>query len=359
MCNSEFKFTVLKTIALTLSTLFACAPSIEERGAPPLATSTARMTGGLVDGELPISELAWTHPSADIIAQLIEAPAECLRTPQSADDQLHIDIGRAAFHSPLLFGGQAARLGLSCASCHRGGGDNPAFFIDGLSGAPGTADVTSAMFSKTREDGVFNPTPIPRLYNIADQSSFGVTAPKQSLNHFIESAVVDEFQGRPPPARIMEGLIRYISHLDASSCAQKFRPNSLEANMAFAHQTIGAAIKSSDESDLETADFLIASSRHQLGEIYARYSVNDLKESRAHLASLSRQLGEVRDMLEHDRQTAAQSLRMVQQELLQAKAVLLRDERLSYYDQDILKNGLTVMPKGSTSQASGAKLTAE
>ncbi|MGF7473737.1 hypothetical protein WFJ45_23635, partial [Salmonella enterica subsp. enterica serovar Minnesota] len=70
-------------------------------------------------------------------------------------------IGRAAFNSPLLLGGQAARAGLSCASCHRNGRGNPDFHFPGISGAPGTADVTASLLSSHRGDGQFNPKPIP------------------------------------------------------------------------------------------------------------------------------------------------------------------------------------------------------
>ncbi len=123
----------------------------------------------------------WLAPGADVVKALAETPGECLKPAAEAETALLVEAGRTAFRSPLLFGGPAARSGLSCNSCHLDGHDNPDFFVPGLSGAPGTVDVTSSLFSKVREDGVFNPIAIPTLVGASAKTSFGKTSPKPSI----------------------------------------------------------------------------------------------------------------------------------------------------------------------------------
>ena len=136
-----------------------------------------------------LSETQWNSVETDDFAFLSATPGECLAPAMDPEDQYRIEVGRAAFSSPFVFGGPAARSGLSCNSCHRDGHGNPDFYLDGLSGAPGTADVTSSLFSKTREDHVFNPMAIPTLIDIARKGAFGETAPQPSIHAFVASAV--------------------------------------------------------------------------------------------------------------------------------------------------------------------------
>ncbi len=149
----------------------------------------------------PLDEARWARPGADLVSLLTTSPGECLRPPADEEDAYNIEVGRAAFRTPFLFGGVAARAGLSCNSCHRDGQGNPDFFLDGLSGEPGTADVTSSIFSKVREDGAFNPVKIPTLVGAGKKASFGTVSPHGSLDAFISSAVDKEFAARRRPPR--------------------------------------------------------------------------------------------------------------------------------------------------------------
>ena len=112
--------------------------------------------------DVPLRALRWIAPTADP-AVLTRAPHECVRAPRAPDQALLVEVGRAAFRTPVVLGGQAARAGLSCDSCHRNGRGNPDFRFPGVSGAPGTADVTSSLFSSHRGNGVDDPKPIPDL----------------------------------------------------------------------------------------------------------------------------------------------------------------------------------------------------
>ncbi len=86
-------------------------------------------------GPLPISEARWL-PADRLIEGLSTQPRECLRRPETEAERQAIAVGRAALRAPLLLGGQAARAGLSCASCHENGRGNPDFSFPGLSGPP-------------------------------------------------------------------------------------------------------------------------------------------------------------------------------------------------------------------------------
>ena len=57
----------------------------------------------------------WLAPSADAVAAMTTRPGECLAAAHDADTAYLRNVGRAAFYSPFLFGGQAARGGLGFA----------------------------------------------------------------------------------------------------------------------------------------------------------------------------------------------------------------------------------------------------
>jgi len=106
-----------------------------------------------LDGGVSPDVLKWIRPGTDIVQVLSEEPGECL--PISDVRNPDIELGRAAFRSPFLLGGQAARQGLTCQACHMQGQTNSHFFVVGLSGEPGTADVTNFHFSDDLGDENF------------------------------------------------------------------------------------------------------------------------------------------------------------------------------------------------------------
>lgn len=226
--------------------------------------------------------LAWLHPDADPVRALTTRAAECQTAP-SADEKWLVDVGRAAFRSRFLLGGLAARSGLSCESCHSGGRRNADFFIAGFSGAPGTADVTSAWFSKSREDDIFNPRPIPDL---------AMLEPSVDLHHleaFIGAAIETEFEGAPPTPDVMAGLLAYISRLDAGNCVDENRlapSDDLESSLA----AFRAAIEAPEDIEGETIDFLILSAMGSLDRLERRFVGAELAWERGALRALAAQL---------------------------------------------------------------------
>lgn len=268
----------------------------------------------------------WLAPGADRIAALTTTPGDCLGAPDG-ENASRLAIGRAAFNSPRLFGGQAARAGLSCSSCHPDGRRNADFYIEGLSGAPGAADVTSALFSTVREDGVFNPVMIPSLVGGAERSSRqGVAA----LHDFIASAVSDEFAGAPPSPRVMEALVAYVAALRAATCAPQDEALNPRRAMGDVDRTLAAAQEALNEGDRPTADFLLASAQAGLGEIAERFPGEEAQGDRRALEALSRQIQSARQS-----STDAQARELVEKIAISADRLgerLHKAQRRSLYD---------------------------
>lgn len=287
-----------------------------------------------------LSELAWLGPETDRLKALTERPGECLRPPTDENAAYLVEVGRAAFNSPLLFGGQAARGGLSCASCHVDGRDNPDFFLAGLSGAAGTADVTSSVFSATREDGAFNPVAIPSLVDAARKRSFGTQAPAPTIHAFVESAIAEEFQGAPPPRAVLDGLVAYVEHLDRAACLGKGAARDVRADMAEVGRILAAAIAALASNDSETADFLIVSAQSALGRIHERYRGPALAPQREWLRDLSAGLAVARP---YARNGAADASAMLERLSLLLPALtddLVAHRRASLYDVETLATAL-------------------
>lgn len=151
----------------------------------------------------------WLTPEAEIGAMPPTRPAAPVASRhQSAAWRL----GELAFRSPETLGGEARRAGLSCNSCHPAGGANTAFFIPGMSGAPGTIDVTHQAWNPAAEDGRFNPFRIPVLWNAAKTAPYGAKGRFAALDAFTAHVIRDEFAGEVSPP-LLEALTTYIDAL--------------------------------------------------------------------------------------------------------------------------------------------------
>ena len=205
--------------------------------------------------------LKWVSDGVDPVAHLMSQPATCLIAPKDPA----VQRGELLFNSPLLLGGQAAKAGLSCASCHRNGRGNPDFVFAGISGAPGTADVTSGLFSKVRADQVFNPVAIPDLaapegHVLVDRDGSG------ALEAFLAAQVTEEFSGAAPNGLAIEDLAAYIRSLDIAACdAYLEQPQNWRDEMA--RLRVGAAYLASDPTGDASAYRLAM--RAALGRLHA------------------------------------------------------------------------------------------
>lgn len=235
-----------------------------------LSVGSATLAGAVPAATPLLREMRWIAadtPRGELVRILTTRPAECLAPPADAAMADKIAVGRAMFSAPLLLGGQAARAGLSCAACHVGGRGNPRFVFPGVSGAPGTADVTSSLFSTRRGDGIANPRPIPDL--AADPPKISHDPASPALRRFIRGLIVEEFDGLEPPARIVEGLAAYVRALRGPTCSAD-TPRSAASEAQDAVAAVHAARTALAEGDPGSARLLLSAARSALGRIDER-----------------------------------------------------------------------------------------
>lgn len=205
----------------------------------------------------------WLAPGMRVAA-LSERPRECLAP---VGDAKLVAIGRAAFRAPLLLGGQAARSGISCATCHRSGRDSPAFFLADLSDRPGTADVTSSLMSSHRGNGVFDPKPIPDL---TQPGKVPRDPASPALAMFVRGLITEEFDGAKPPPIVFEGLLAYLRALRRCTL-DTVEPITVDAAIADTEAAMRAARDALVLGDRAGARLLIGAARSVLGDIDERY----------------------------------------------------------------------------------------
>jgi mono/diheme cytochrome c family protein len=241
---------------------------------------------------LPISEARWLAPGT-LLSGLTRQPSECLALPADKGERGAVAIGRAAFRAPLLLGGQAARAGLSCASCHRNGRGNPDFLFPGISGGPGTADVTSSLMSKHRGDGTVNPKAIPDLAAPAATHKVARDPRRDELQLFIRGLIVEEFDGPEPTPALLHGLAAYVRAIRPEACGMEEAVR-LGPMLADAGNAVTAASASFSRGDRATALVLVGAARSALGRIDERFSLPGLEASRTLLGEADRELQAVR-----------------------------------------------------------------
>lgn len=264
---------------------------------------TVAATALAADSWPPLQALSWVPPVADPVRVFATQPTECLKVPADPAGARSVEIGRAAFRTPLLLGGQAARAGLSCESCHRAGRGNPDFQFPGASGEPGTADVTLSLFSSRRGNGVHDPRPIPDLSG--PRAALKVAA--SDLPAFIRGLVVEEFDGREPPAAVLQGLTDYVRALDPAACPTNSRePVSPARLLEDARRAVAAAEAALVGRDRATAVLMIAAARARLFLIDERYA--DQPAEIARLRRADRALQDLQAAAREGRADAARRL---------------------------------------------------
>jgi hypothetical protein len=236
-----------------------------------------------------IRALRWIAKDADKVAVLTTLPASCDAFPSGDSEAARRRfLGRIAFESPALLGGAAARMGLSCSSCHLNGRGNPHFFLEGISDRPGTADVTSSLLSKVRGDGNFNPVAIPDIgardgKQIRDRTSDEFRAKVRGL-------VVEEFDGQPPPPFVFDALITYLNSLDPANCSADSAVVSSQRDLDMAMSAYDAAVLGLD-FDRETRIFYLRAARLALERVFERAPGEEMRAFRDALTDASREIG--------------------------------------------------------------------
>lgn len=292
-----------------------------------LIAAVTSLLSAAAPATLLLREQAWTPPGAGAAAIMTHAPRECLTAHSD-----RIEAGRALFRSPNLLGGPAARAGLSCHACHTNGRVNPHFALPELTDRPGAADVTSEWASKVRGDGVANPIDIPDLAGAGARVEFGHNR-DPSLEHFVHSVIVDEFQGAPPPPEALASLIAYLRALDTCAITNE------RVTLAMAADDVRRAVRASTSADIETAPLLMLAAQDAIGRIVERLPPHRFSRDRRTFEALARELGALRDAADLARAQDA-VLPGWQARFDAAVTRVARRERQTYFNQTTLQRAL-------------------
>ena len=274
--------------------------------------------------------MRWLPPGFPPARALAIRPPECLVRPSDTDAAYRVELGRAAFRTPLLLGGQAARAGVSCETCHQNGRSNPHFDFPGVSGAPGTADVTSSLFSSHRGDGTDNPKPIPDLGGPKDRLKVAQAPQGRKLEAFIRGLVVEEFDGPEPPPAVLDGLAAYVRAMSPAACAARPEPVRLRGDVDEARRAVRAALAALDHQDPAAAALMVEAARTRLGLMHERYAGFEAEQRQVRLADLD--LAGALAAIRARAPAAAQGLTAWLAGSTAWEAALARAERRSLYD---------------------------
>ncbi|MCI4568432.1 hypothetical protein [Lysobacter sp. CFH 32150] len=305
---------------------FALAASLALAAASPLGAAA----------ELPLRAARWLPQERQAHA-LTHEPTECLSLSADAQTAHRLAIGRAAFRTPLLLGGQAARAGLSCNSCHRNGRGNPDFQFRGFSGAPGTADVTSSLMSSHRGDGRHNPTPIPDLSGPAQLLKVPRDPANRALETFIRGLIVEEFDGPEPSRLTLDSVASYVRMLSPGACpSTPVQPTRLANAIADARAAAQAAGYALDAKEPATARLMLASARTALGTINERYAAAALAHDRQRLREADRELAAIQNAIDLRKPDVASRIAAWLAKVPRWAEPLARDEPLSLFNPEQL-----------------------
>lgn len=296
-----------------------------------LATAALLLAAADTSGVASLRASRWMAEDADPVRVLGTVEAECLG-PVAPDQTYWVAVGRAAFRTPLLLGGQAARAGIACDTCHQGGRANPDFLFPGLSGGSGTADVTTALFSSHRDDGIDNPKPIPDLAAPKARLKVPQDPASPQLPAFIHGQITEEFNGPEPPAAVLRGLAAYVRALGPEACpAQERRPLRVTDYEEDARRAVETALAALDHHDPATAALMLAAARGRLGLIHERYDQPDAARSRAYLATADTDLAAALERVRAGDADAAERLALWLIRARAGQAVLAADEAGSLF----------------------------
>ena len=288
--------------------------------------------------DFPIRAAHWLSPEGRERA-LAEEPPECAAPPQDEDGRLAFEIGRTAFRAPLLLGGQAARAGLRCESCHSNGRRNPDFDFPGLSGEPGTADVTASEMSSHRGNGVFDPRRIPDL---AVPAKVSRDSANRELEKFMHGLIVEEFDGAEPPPRILAGLAAYVRAIGRTSCdADVPVPIGVTGRISDVKRAMTAARSSLRRGDRDAARLMLGAARSLLGQIDERYAA--IPRVQRSLRGADGDLRAIIASLDGGEDVGAQIGRW-ESRFPKFSEALIRNERLSLFNRQRLHRALDMQP---------------
>jgi len=253
--------------------------------------------------------------------------------------------GITLFNTPGLLGGQAAKAGLSCGSCHVNGRDNPFFQFPGISGAPGTADVSHSFFSAKRGNGSFDPVKIPDL---AQKGKISHDPKSRDLEKFIRNLIVEEFGGDEPADYALDALSLYIRNLAATPANitdYKRGPTVLEYDLLAVEDGVAAAHASIERNDPAMAVLLLSGARHKLGLINERFAGADLDDQVSIIIEQSRKLGLIQRSIEAGGVGISFKMESWNKKFRKQFSALTEKSAQSLYNPIVLRQALAIPPK--------------
>ncbi|MFC3068372.1 hypothetical protein [Phenylobacterium soli] len=298
-----------------------------------LAIATAAGALGLAAEPGAIRAFRWAAQDVDPQAAFAREPTECLTLPTGRAEALKVEVGRAAFRTPLLLGGQAARAGVACETCHAGGRSNPTFLFPGVSGAPGTADVTDSLFSSHRGDGIDNPRPIPDLSGPKARLKVDQSRASRKLEPFIRGLIVEEFDGPEPPPAVLDGLAAYVRALSPAACPRAASaPVTPSLYLEDARRAVRAAEGEIGSGDAPGAVLMLAAARTRLGQIDERFAGDRLAAVRAAIRRQDDRLAAAQEAVRQGRADARAGLEAWLSDSVRLEAVLRAKAPRSLFD---------------------------
>jgi hypothetical protein len=286
----------------------------------------------------PLRAARWLPADRRLHALAFE-PTPCMASDPERTRKLM--IGRTAFRTPLLLGGQAARAGLSCNNCHRDGRGNPDFQFRGLSGVPGTADVTSSLMSSHRGDGIENPKPIPDLSGPPERLKVSRDPASRKLESFIHGLITEEFDGPEPSKLTLDSVAAYVRDLSPQACpaATEHRID-LQLYLSDVRAALDATRYALEAHDRATARLMLSGARNALGLINERYAGQELARDRQLLLAADRELAALQDAVDRGAVDAPMRMESWRKRMPHWTWKLERDEHLSLFDPDRLAANL-------------------
>lgn len=289
----------------------------------------------------PLRALRWLEPGADGARILTAKPAECLVVPKGPEEAYLVEVGRAAFRTPLTLGGQVSRAGVDCETCHRNGRRNADFHFPNLSGPPGTADVTSFMFSSHRGKPGFKPVPIPDLGGPKSALKIDQSPVSGHLEHFIHGLVTEEFEGAEPPPAVLKGLAAYVRAMSPRACATgAIERVTVAGDLEDVRRAARTSLAALSRNDAATAVALIGAARTQLGAIAERYAAPGLEADVRALRVADLDLAALADDARQERSDVRVGLEIWLAKSIELDRRLKIDQLRSYYDRASLARAI-------------------
>jgi len=165
----------------------------------------------------PAARLPVVLPPGSRISRPLPRPRQILNSVSRGAREREtplISLGAAAFNSAFMFGEPARTLGVSCNTCHDKSGNNPQFFVPGLSHQPGSVDVTNGFFAPHANNAVFDSLDIPDLRGIRFSAPYGRNGRFESLREFVRNVITNEFNGPEPDPVLLDAIVLYMNEFD-------------------------------------------------------------------------------------------------------------------------------------------------